>query len=318
MPHYLVTGGCGFIGSHLVDALLARGDSVVVLDDFSTGKRENIPQRVPVIKGDAADPALVEEAMQRVDGCFHLAAVASVQKSKEEWLATHRANQTATVAVLDTAAKQANTPKVVYASSAAVYGDNTQVPLGESAATGPQTAYGADKLGSELHARVAAQVHGVPTAGMRFFNVYGPRQDPHSPYSGVISIFAERIRRGNGITINGDGGQTRDFIYVGDVVRALLAAMAAESETAEVFNVCTGKETSIGRLAEILQQLAGKQVAISHGPARTGDIYRSLGDPAKAEKLLGFRAETPVEKGLQITLESLQRPGGKPEERASA
>ncbi len=231
MALYLVTGGAGFIGSHLVDALLARGDVVRVLDDLSTGKRENLDPRAMLTVGDVADAAVVAGAMQGVDGCFHLAAVASVELGNRDWLGTHRTNLTGAITIFDAArrARPDRTVPVVYASSAAVYGDTPDLPLAESAATRPLSAYGADKLGCELHGRVAATVHGVRNAGCRFFNVYGPRQDPGSPYSGVISIFFNRIGRGQGITIFGDGGQTRDFIYVADVVEALLTTMGMKS-----------------------------------------------------------------------------------------
>ncbi len=222
---YLVTGGAGFIGSHVCDALLARGARVRVLDDLSTGRRENVPAGAELLVGDAADPAVVRDATAGISGCFHLAAIASVARGVEDWLGTHRANLTATITILD--ALRGRDVPVVYASSAAVYGDCPVRPIDEAAPLRPLSAYGADKLGCELHARVATHVHRVPTAGLRFFNVYGPRQDPRSPYSGVISIFCERVRSGRAVQIHGDGGQTRDFVFVADVVAALLAAMDA-------------------------------------------------------------------------------------------
>lgn len=180
MAHWLVTGGCGFIGSHLCDALAARGDAVTILDDMSTGKRENAPAEAEIVEGDVADAALVRRLMAKADGCFHLAAVASVQRCTEEWVTSHRTNLTGAITVFD-AARQAGGRPVIYASSAAVYGDNPDVPLDEDARTRPLSAYGADKLGCELHGRVAFGVHGVPNTGFRFFNVFGPRQDPKSP-----------------------------------------------------------------------------------------------------------------------------------------
>src|SRR5690348_8458986 len=189
MSTWLVIGGAGFIGSHLCDALLARGDSVRVLDDLSTGRLANLPPGVRFIQGDVADPACVSAAMAGVDGCFHLAAIASVEKGVTDWLGTHRANLTGTITVLDAIRRQGSRIPVVYASSAAVYGDAAAMPITEATPCRPLSAYGADKFGGELHAAVGTQVHGIPTAGLRFFNVYGPRQDPKSPYSGVISIF---------------------------------------------------------------------------------------------------------------------------------
>ena len=307
MAMYLVTGGAGFIGSHLADALLAAGHNVRVLDDFSTGKLENLDPRCEILRGDAADPTFVAQAFTGVAGCFHLAAVASVQRGNEAWFETHRANQSATVAVLEAASKAGQIP-VVYASSAAIYGNVGDQVASEALRPAPQTAYGADKFGSELHASIGFAVHGVPSIGLRFFNVYGPRQDPKSPYSGVISIFAGRLAAGLGLTVHGDGGQTRDFVFVADVVRHLRAAMALlhDRPCAEVVNVCTGQATSVLDLAHILSALHGNAVAVSHGPARLGDIRQSLGDPAKAIALLGVKAEVLLRDGLALTITGLR------------
>ncbi len=309
MALYLVTGGCGFIGSHLVDALLARGDQVRVLDDLSTGKRENVPlDRIELVLGDVSDPATVRRAMAGVDGCFHLAAIASVQRSNEDWVPVHRVNLTGSIAVFDAArtARAAGPVPVVYASSAAVYGDNPNVPLAESAETRPLTAYGADKLGSELHARVAGNVHGVATTGFRFFNVYGPRQDPKSPYSGVISIFANRLADGQPVTIFGDGQQTRDFVYVADVVRHLIAGMANASLDAPVFNVCTGRKTDILTLANTIAELLQAKADIRFADPRPGDIKHSLGNPTAANKALSVTAETALADGLGHLLDAIR------------
>lgn len=307
---YLVTGGCGFIGSHLVETLLSAGHRVRVLDDLSTGKQSNIPQdEADLIVGDVADPATVRRAMAGVDGCFHLAAIASVQRGNEDWLGCHRVNLTGSIAVFNaarSAARDGGAVPVVYASSAAVYGDNPAVPLCEDASTQPITSYGADKLGSEQHARVAGAVHGLATAGFRFFNVYGPRQDPSSPYSGVISIFADRLASGNPITIFGDGQQTRDFIYVGDVVRHLIAGMSKASVEAPVFNTCTGQGTSVLDLAKTIAQLLQAKPEIKFEAPRNGDIRHSLGSPAAATAALAAQAETALEVGLGRLLDSLR------------
>jgi len=302
MALYLVTGGAGFIGSHLTDTLLKRGDRVRVLDNLSTGKRENLDPRAVLTVGDIADAETVAQAMDGVDGCFHLAAVASVELGNRDWLGTHRANLTGAITVFDAArrAQPDRTVPVVYASSAAVYGDNPELPLAETAQTRPMSAYGADKLGCELHGRVAAMVHGVRTVGCRFFNVYGPRQDPGSPYSGVISIFFNRIGSGQGITIFGDGGQTRDFIYVADVVDALLRAMGQETPGASVFNVCTGKTTSLLELAAAIGRVFGQTPQIAFGATRVGDIRESLGNPAEARRGLGFSAKLSIAEGLGL------------------
>jgi UDP-glucose 4-epimerase len=301
---FLVTGGAGFIGSHLTDALLEAGHRVRVVDDLSTGHRANLDPRCELVVGDVADAALMRRAMQDASGCFHLAAIASVARSNEDWCGTHRTNLSGTVAVLD-AARAAGRVPVVYASSAAIYGDQGEDAITEALRPAPRTAYGADKLGSELHAAVAFGVHGVPTLGCRFFNVYGPRQDPASPYSGVISIFAARIASGQGITVHGDGGQTRDFVYVADVVAHLLAGMRLlqAAPQASVVNVCTGQATSVLLLARTLGAAAGRTARIAHGPARAGDIRTSLGDPRMATALLGVAARTRLEEGLRATLD---------------
>ena len=306
MSLFLVTGGAGFIGSHLCDALLAAGHRVRVVDDLSTGHRANLDPRCELVVGDVADAALMRRAMQDASGCFHLAAIASVARSNEDWCGTHRTNLSGTVAVLDAARAEGRVP-VVYASSAAIYGDQGEAPITEALRPAPRTAYGADKLGSELHAAVAFGVHGVATLGCRFFNIYGPRQDPASPYSGVISIFAARIAAGQGITVHGDGGQTRDFVYVGDVVAHLMAGMRLlqAAPQAAVVNVCTGRATCVLQLAKTLAAASGRAARIAHGPARAGDIRTSLGDPAVATALLGVAARTRLEDGLRATLDHL-------------
>jgi len=302
---YLITGGAGFIGSHLADALLAQGRQVRVLDDFSTGKLGNLDSRCEVVRADARDAAALRRAMSGTAGCFHLAAIASVARGNEDWIGTHAVNQGATVAVLETARALGGLP-VVYASSAAVYGTLEGVAR-EDAVPVPRTAYGVDKLGSELHARVGALVHGVPSVGFRFFNVYGPRQDPASPYSGVISIFADAIGGGRPITLHGDGLQTRDFVFVRDVVAHLVAGMGycAATPGAHVLNVCTGHETSVMDLTLMLGEISQRTPIIRRGEARAGDIARSVGSPELARAVLGVQAGTGLRAGLQETLAAL-------------
>ncbi|WP_237180574.1 NAD-dependent epimerase/dehydratase family protein [Roseomonas haemaphysalidis] len=308
MATILVTGGCGFIGSHLCVALLARGDRVRVLDDLSTGSESNLAPGASLMIGDVARPDTVRQAMVGVDAVFHLAAVASVERGVQDPYGTHCVNLSATVAVLD-AARHQGAP-VVYASSAAVYGDATDLPLADTTATRPLSAYGADKLGCEQHARVAGHTHGVRTAGLRFFNVYGPRQDPRSPYSGVISIFCDRLAAGREVVVFGDGGQTRDFVYVGDVVRRLLAALPAASTAAPVFNVCTGQPTSVLQLAQTIAALCGQDARIRYDTPRAGEIRDSLGRPSP---IAGLAEAPPVtlRDGLAETLAWLAagRPG---------
>lgn len=314
MATYLVTGGCGFIGSHLVDLLVRQGHRVRVLDNLSSGRTHNLAPEAELMIGDITDQAIVSLAMKGVTGCFHLAANASVQASAEDWLGSHQTNLTGTIAVFDAA--RARAVPVVYASSAAVYGDGGDQRLSEMATVRPLSAYGADKLGGELHARVAASVHGVPTAGLRFFNVYGPRQDPASPYAGVISIFAARAMAGEPIMVHGDGEQTRDFIFVADAAAHLTAAMARLLErqrdgrlaATAVFNVCTGQATRIRDLAMLITRLSGQPLRLQSLPARVGDIRRSLGDPSAAIRHLRIAATTSLEDGLRQTLSRLQPP----------
>ena len=302
MKTYLVTGGCGFIGSHLTDALLRRGHAVRVLDDLSTGHAANLADSVQLLRGDAADPAALRAALDGVDGCFHLAAIASVERGVTDWLATHRTNLGATVAIFDEIRRAGTRIPVVYASSAAVYGNCTALPIGEATPARPLSSYGADKLGCELHAAVATGVHGIPTVGLRFFNVYGPRQDPASPYSGVISIFCDRLLRRQQVEIYGDGRQTRDFIYVADAVAAMVRAMEVSPPGAPVFNVCTGRPTAVRDLVGVIADLSGAPAEIAHRPARCGDIRDSVGSPDLALKALGLPETVGLREGLAQVL----------------
>ncbi|MCW3477252.1 NAD-dependent epimerase/dehydratase family protein [Limobrevibacterium gyesilva] len=299
MALFLVTGAAGFIGSHLVDGLLAAGHSVRGLDDFSSGLIENLDPRCQVLRADVADPIAVHRAMQGVDGCFHLAAIASVARTNEDWLGTHRTNQTGTITVLDAARRCGGVP-VVYASSAAVYGDVVGAAAHEAMLPRPRTAYGADKLGSELHAAAAWHVHQVPSFGLRFFNVYGPRQNPCSPYTGVISIFAQQMATGSPVTVHGDGRQIRDFVHVSDVVAHLTAAMRhlQAARDASVVNVCTGRPVSVLDVIRILGEIHGRTPRIVHGPERAGDIRQSVGDPSAARNMLGVQYTVTLEDGL--------------------
>jgi UDP-glucose 4-epimerase len=271
MSRYLVTGGAGFIGSHLCDALIARGDAVCVLDDFSTGHRSNLPPGIELLAGDIADAATALRATERIDGCFHLAAVASVERGINDWLGTHRTNLTGAISIFDAIRRHGTQVPVVYASSAAVYGDCQTIPIRETADRRPLSA---------------------------FFNIYGPRQDPRSPYSGVISIFCERIRNAEPILIRGDGRQTRDFVHVSDAVAALLAAMRLRLGAASVFNVCTGEATSVLELADYIGKLAGKHPNVNHIPVRVGDIRHSLGDATTMREALGLSRMVPLRDGL--------------------
>jgi len=308
MPRFLVTGGAGFIGSHLVHALLEEGHAVRVLDDLSSGHRENLPQQVELAEADVTDPAAVESAIDDVDGCFHLAAIASVARSHRDWLRSHQVNLTGTINVFDQArpSRRRRELPVVYASTAAIYGNCGSFPVDEESPAAPLSAYGADKHSRELHARDTGAIHGVPTVGLRFFNLYGPRQDPLSPYSGVISIFADRLLRGEPVEIFGDGEQARDFIYISDAVQALRRAMRVATTGAFVFNVCTGKATSVSSLADTMAELCGTKLVVRHRPARCGEVRISIGDPQRAVEQLGFTAQTTLADGLEMTLDVLR------------
>lgn len=300
-----MTGGCGFIGSHLVERLIAEGHRVTVLDDLSTGKRRNIPGSVPLIEGDITTPGIYDALVAEADGCFHLAAIASVERSQKEWLRTHQVNLGGFVSLLDALVRLKRNIPVVVASSAAVYGQSKDTPLKESADCIPCSAYGADKLACELHAKVAIHNHNLPVIALRFFNVYGPRQDPHSPYSGVISIFAERMRKNLPVTVFGDGEQVRDFIYVGDVLTGLTSSMRRLHKNVRaggVFNLATGCPTSVNALAAAIREATRSQSQVTHGPAREGDIRISIGDTNLSKEALGFTASTPLAEGLRQTL----------------
>ena len=307
MACYLVTGGAGFIGSHLVDSLIDDGHAVRVLDDLSSGCRDNIPPGVEFIRADIADPESIGAAFDGIEGCFHLAAIASVERGNRDWLRTHQVNLTGTINVFDAARRlrKESDVAVVYASSAAVYGNSGAAPAEERSCAAPLSAYGADKRACELHARAAGMTHELHTTGLRFFNVFGPRQDPHSPYSGVIAIFLDRLQRGQPIEIFGDGRQVRDFIYIADAVSALRRAMPAASVSAPVLNVCTGRGTSVRRLAETIAALCETELVASYRPARCAEVPVSIGDPRRAAEELGFRARANLLDGLEATLKAL-------------
>ncbi len=306
MARYLVTGGAGFIGSHLVESLLDDEHKVRVLDDLSTGNRDNLPCGVEFIKADVADPEVVRCAFDGIDGCFHLAAIASVEKCNLEWLRAHQVNLSGTINIFGEARLSRGKIPVVYASTAAVYGDHDATPASEGSGAAPLSAYGADKRACELHAHAAGVTHGLRTVGLRFFNLYGPRQDPRSPYSGVIAIFMDRLRRGEPVDIYGDGGQVRDFVYIADAIAALRRAMPMASEQAPVYNVCTGQGTKMGQLAETIASLCGTELVVIPRPARRGEVQCSIGDPRRAAAELRFRARTALPEGLAATLDALE------------
>jgi UDP-glucose 4-epimerase len=252
---------------------------------------------------------ILRRALDGVDGCFHLSAIASVERCHDDWLRSHTVNLGGTITVFEEVlraqTRRGRPLPVVYASSAAVYGNAGEIPIPEAAKTRPTSAYGVDKLGCELHAAVAGRVHDLAAVGLRFFNVYGPRQDPNSPYSGVISIFCRQILRGALLEIHGDGRQIRDFVFVDDAVAALRCAIEAAGPAPQIFNVCTGVGTSIGQLGEIIAQLCDGPFRPRYVPSRVGDLPLSIGDPGQASDKLCFAAATPLHQGLALTIASM-------------
>ncbi len=304
----LVTGGAGFIGSHLVEELLKEEREVVVVDDLSTGKLENLPEseNLTFIKGSITDREFLKNLFNsyRFDTVFHLAAVASVFKSVEKPIETHRVNFDGTLYLLEES-KRTKVNKFVFASSAAVYGDLPELPKREDMPVKPLTPYGVDKYASERYVVNSFNLYELRTTALRFFNVYGEKQDPSSPYSGVISIFMDRTARylrGEEVTIDiyGDGKQTRDFVYVKDVVKALLIAERDSRTEGEVFNVGTGRETSLLALIETLKEITGKIPPVRFLPHREGDIKRSVADISKI-RALGYSPSFSLKDGLKRT-----------------
>ncbi|MFH1262635.1 MAG: SDR family oxidoreductase [Pseudomonadota bacterium] len=301
----LVTGGAGFIGSHIVEALLMRGDEVVILDDLSSGKMENLGDdvaRVRFIEGDVADPKAAAEAVRDVDFVFHQAAIGSVPRSVEHPMASHHANATGTLQML-IAARDAKVKSFVNAASSSAYGDTPELPKRENMPPNPFSPYAATKMGQESYCRSFAVSYGMRTVSLRYFNVYGPRQDPESQYAAVVPKFFDAFLRGRAPVIYGDGEQTRDFTFVTDVVSANLKASVLENAAGEVFNIAGGKKITINELAAVIQKLTGAKTGSKHEPARAGDIRHSLADVGLAAKQLGWKPTTTLADGLRFCFE---------------
>ena len=307
----IVTGGAGFIGSHLVDALVARGDEVVVVDSLATGKREQLNGGARLVVGDIRDAGVLGETFRetRPEICFHLAAQADVRRSVEEPVFDGDVNVLGTVGVLE-AARANGTQVVLSSTGGAIYGE-CERPAGEGSALQPISPYGTSKLAGEEYLRTYNRLYGTQHVALRYGNVYGPRQDPHGE-AGVVAIFFGRIASGERPRIFGDGRQTRDYVYVGDVVQATLRAAG---KLGAVFNVGTGRETSVVELYEACRRVSGSELEPEFAEARLGELARSVLDPARAESELGFRAEVSLEAGLARTWDSIQ---GEGEERAGA
>lgn len=303
MARYIVTGGAGFIGSHLTDKLLAQGHEIIIIDDLSVGR--HCPPNARLVKEDLRDYQAIKPFFTDIDGCFHLAAIPSVVSSIDHWFDLHDINLQAGLNVMKLAHLAGNIP-VVYASSCAVYGNAQTLPLTEAMHIQPLSSYGCDKLSLELNAYFMAKLHALPVMGLRFFNVYGPRQNPASPYAGVISLFIDNLLNEHAVTIYGDGEQTRDFIYVEDIVAGLIKAMQIVDCEGEVINLCSGKRTSVQTLAHEIASLMNKKLQINYEAERSADVKHSLGSVKKMHQF-GFQAKTSLSQGLQNTIEYMRQ-----------
>jgi nucleoside-diphosphate-sugar epimerase len=302
---YLVTGGAGFIGSNIAEALLARGDSVTVLDDFSTGKTSNLEAlrgNVDVVRGSVCDSEAVAKALKDVDGVFHLAAVASVTRSIEAPVVTDLVNAHGVLVVLDEA-RRAGVRKLTFSASSAAYGDDPSLPKHEDMRPLPISTYGASKVAGEHHVHVFSKLHGMQAVALRYFNVFGPRQDPKGEYAAAIPRFVAAFLAGKRPTIFGDGQQTRDFCHVSDVVRANLLAIDTPAAAGEAINIARGESVTIRDLVSMIAAALGVRANPEFAALRAGDIVHSSADISKAHRLLGFVPEVSLSEGLRETVE---------------
>jgi len=304
MAAYLVTGGAGFIGSHLTDELVRRGHAVRVVDSLITGKRHNLRHlpTVEFLEGDLADLATCVRAVDGVDYVLHQAAIPSVPRSVSDPISSNRANVDGSLNLL-VAARNARVKRFVYAGSSSVYGDTPSLPKREDMAPNPLSPYALQKLVAEQYCRMFTQLYGFETVTIRYFNVFGPRQDPGSPYSGVISLFSAALLGGRRPTIYGDGTQTRDFTFVSNVVDGVLRACEASNVAGEVINVATGGRISLNELLQAMKSIVGSDVEPVYAEPRAGDVHDSQADITKAGKLLGYSPSVFLEEGLARTLE---------------
>lgn len=301
----LVTGGAGFIGSNTVDELVRRGHDVVVLDNLSTGKAANLSQvssKITLIEASVTDPDAVRQACRRVDCVIHLAAQTSVPRSVKDPIETNLINVTGTLNVL-IGASEAKAKRVVFASSCAVYGQTYVLPIREDAELAPVSPYGASKQIGEIYGRVFQELYAIEFVALRYFNVFGPRQDPGSPYSGVLSIFNAALLNGTQPTVYGDGEQSRDFVYVGNVVEANLLAAEATDAAGRIINVGTGVRSTLNQTLTLLEKITGRPAKAKYAPARDGDIRDSQADIGLARKALGYHPRIGFEEGLKNTWE---------------
>ncbi len=301
----LVTGGAGFIGSHIVDALLRRGDAVRVLDNMSTGQPttiQSLGNRIEFVEGDIRSKADLDRALSGVEVVFHQAALRSVPRSIDDPSATNEVNIDATLALL-LAARQARVRRVVYASSSSAYGDQKTFPQVETMRCSPLSPYAVSKLAGELYNIVFSRTFGLETVSLRYFNVFGPRQQPESQYAAVIPKFMLSAKRGEPLEVHSDGKQSRDFTYIENVVQANLLAAQKPKAAGEFFNIANGKNYSLLDIVRVLEKLSGKKLQRHHGPARAGDVRKTWANIGKAKRLLGYRPAVGFEEGLKRTWE---------------
>ena len=302
MANYLVTGGAGFIGSHISEELVRRGQRVRVVDSLVTGYTRNLRDGVEFVQGDLADPAVAKAAVAGMDYVIHQAAIPSVPRSVEKPEESHRANVDGTLQIL-LASRDAKIKRIVFAGSSSVYGDTVVLPKTEVMPTNPLSPYALQKLMGEMYLKMFTRLYGLETVTTRYFNVFGPRQDPGSPYSGVISLFIKALSEGTQPVIYGDGEQTRDFTFVTNVVDGVLRAVETPGVSGEVFNVATNNRTSLNELLATLKKIFGSNVEPIYREARTGDVRDSQADITKAQKLLGYKPIVGLEEGLRKTVE---------------
>ena len=303
MAHYLVTGGAGFIGSHLCEELASRGQTVRVADNFITGKRGNLDHipGVELLEGDLADPAFAQRAVQGIDYVLHQAAIPSVPRSVKDPISSNRANVDGTLSVL-VASRDAGVKRLVFAGSSSAYGNTPTLPKREDMPSHPLSPYALQKVIGEQYLQMFTRLYGLETVSIRYFNVFGPRQDPSSPYSGVVSVFATALIENRPPTIHGDGEQTRDFTYIANVVDGVLRACDAPGASGEVINVATGGRISLNQLFRTMRDLMGGTVEPAYADLRPGDVKDSQADIAKAQRLLGYAPTVSFEEGLRRTI----------------
>lgn len=312
MAFYLVTGGAGFIGSHLVEELVRRGARVRVLDNFSTGKRDNLKGvlgRIELIEGDLRSYHTVRQAAQGVDYVLHQGALPSVPRSIDDPITTNEVNVGGTLHVLD-AARDAGVKRVVYASSSSIYGPDPQLPVRESMAPRPVSPYAVAKLAGEQYCHVFSRVYGLETVALRYFNIFGPRQDPASQYSAFIPKFVVGIMGGQPLTIDGDGSQAKDFTFVSNAVEANLLAVEAKGVSGEMFNVGCGRMTSVNEIVDHIRRIVGAEGKIANGPPRPGDVPHSLADISRARQCLGYAPRVEAREGLERVVAWYRGHGG--------